>query len=100
MEIAIRPANRDFKVGDPPQPVGDRRLPGRKLAAVADDDRVAGQPLGVCGDESGQGLAADLLFALDQVLQVDRQAAARLDPCPSMNRWVSIWPLSSVAPRA
>ena len=51
-----------------------------------------------CGDELLQPVAAHLFLALDDVFQVDRQAAAGLIQASALLTWVSIWPLSSWRP--
>ena len=48
---------------------------GADHAGVGHHDHVAGQPLGVVDQQGLEVRAADLLLALDQELEVDRQAA-------------------------
>ena len=50
--------------------------------------------------ETLPGSAADLFFAFDQELELHRQPAGRLSQASVLLTCVSIWPLSSVAPRA
>ena len=54
-----------------------------------------------CCDERLEVLAADFLFAFDEELHLQRQLARRdLSQASTLFTCVSIWPLSSVAPRA
>jgi hypothetical protein len=48
------------------------------LAAVGAERQVACQQLALGGDEIGELWAADLLLALEEELQVDRQGALAL----------------------
>ena len=80
MQIAVGAADVKLVIGDAPQPVGDGRHAGGELAAVAHHDAVARQPVGVLGDVLFQALAAHLLLALDNELQIDRQPALDGDP--------------------
>ncbi len=80
MEVVLRPLDDDLEVGQPFEAVGDRRHAGGELAGVGDDRVVAGQLVAVGGDVSFETRAADLLFPLDQHLDVDRQRAGRLEP--------------------
>jgi hypothetical protein len=75
VEVLLRAEQFQFKVGDAPQAVGDRRHAGGELARIADDDAVAGELLGILLEKRLQVLAADLLFAFDQQLHLQRQFA-------------------------
>ena len=80
MQVAIRALQPQLVVGDAAQAVGDRRNAGSELPAVADHHAVAAQLLGMAGNILFQGHRADLFFALDDVLQIDRQPALGGNP--------------------
>ena len=80
VQIAVGAADVKLVVGDAPQAVGDGRHAGGELAAVADHHAIAGQPVGMFGQILLQAVAADLLLALDDELQVQRQPALDGDP--------------------
>ena len=56
---------------------GDRRQAGLEVAGVGEDDGVGGEERLVRAQELGQVVGADLLFALDDDLDVERQRAGR-----------------------
>ena len=80
VQVAIGPVQQKLEVGDPTKPVGDGRLPGSELGAVADDHAVAREPLGMTGEIRFQGGAADLFLTFDEELHVQRQPALGGDP--------------------
>ena len=80
VQVAVGAGDAKLAVGDAAQAVGDGRHSGGELAAVADDHAIAREPVGVFFEEFLQRHAADLLFALDQELEVQRQAAFDGDP--------------------
>ena len=61
---------------------------------------VAGQPARVLGHVGLEIDPADLFLTLDQELDVDGKPPVALSQASAALRWVNIWPLSSVAPRA
>src|SRR5690242_8650592 len=65
--------DRDLQRADAPARHGDGRQVDPPHGAVGRDDAVGGEALRVSGDEAAEMLAPDLLLALDQQLDVDRQ---------------------------
>ena len=80
VEVAVRAGHAKLEVGQAAQAVVDGRDAGGELVAVANHHAVAGQPVGVLAKVLLQGVAADLLLALDEELQVQGQAALDGDP--------------------
>ena len=80
MQVAVGAGQAKFAIGDAAQAVGDGGHAGGELPAVADDHAIAREPIGVFFEELFEPHAADLLFALDQELQVQRQTALDGDP--------------------
>ena len=80
MQILLGTGQSQFVVGDAPQAISNRRLAGRELRRVADDDAIASQARFVVGDEFGQMDATDFLLAFNQEFELQRQLSLAFDP--------------------
>ncbi len=76
MQIARRPAHRDFERDDAAQRVGKRGIFQAGHAGVRNDDGVAKQFAAVCFEKVREARAADLLLAFDDERQIARQLRA------------------------
>ena len=72
------PAHVDLEIGEPAQRVADRRHAAVEHRRIGDHDDVGGEILAMVADELVEMLAADFLLALDEELDVARQAAGLL----------------------
>ena len=79
MEVALRAAQIDLEVRQPAQAVADRRDAAVEHRRVRDHHDVGRELLLVRAHELVEVRAAHFLFALDEELDVDRQAPVLLD---------------------
>ncbi len=95
------PVTCKLVIGDAPQAVSDGRHAGGKLAAVANHDAIAGQPVGVLGEVVLQTpwLPTSSSPSMRNFRFSGRRPSTVIH-ASALFRWVSTWPLSSVAPRA
>ena len=100
MQIALRAAQVDLKIREAAQAVADRRNAAIEHRRVGDDDDVGREFLLVRSHEVVEVDAADFFLALDEELDVERQAAVLLQCASTALMCMKTWPLSSAAPRA
>ncbi len=75
VKVPVRALQGDLGVGQPAQAVRDRRRLRREHGRVRDEDDVAVEPLPLLADVRLDCHRAGFLFALDDVLEVDRKVA-------------------------
>ena len=82
VQVALGAAQVDLEVRQAAQAVADGRDAAIEHRRVGDDDHVGGELVLVGADELVEVHAADFLFALDEELDVEREAAGLLQVAP------------------
>ena len=100
MQVAVRAGHPKLVIGDAAQPVGNGRHAGGELAAVADHDAVARQPVAVLGQIPLQAPLPTSSSPSMMNFKFTGSRPSTVIQASALFRWVNIWPLSSVAPRA
>ncbi len=79
MQVARRPAHRDFKRDDAAQRVGERGMIGIRHPGVRNDDGIAGEFTAMGFKEFREVRAADFLLAFDDEGQITGQGSSRFE---------------------